>query len=160
MHTLLATEYNKYCHVATLRAGTDHKRSRLPKMQKNTNPHPGLGPENTKENTEKIQKSGNNFRAISPFFLISFLYFWGQPKGGFYIFCRNFFVFSGLRGFCVVCTRPRWVANIVRENPHKIWHAEVGSQSTVDQPLANVLSTPGLTRGWEPSGSEVLLAPK
>ena len=68
------------------------------KIRKNDEiPHPGSGPENTKKNTEKIQKRPKNHRFS--IFSAFFSYFRGPTRGGGF---RHFFVFfriSGLEGF-------------------------------------------------------------
>ena len=76
-------------------------------------PHPGLGP----ENTEKIPKNTK----IAPklpflyFFGIFFRIFGAQPGVGDSYFFRNFFVFSGFRGFCDLY-QARRVANLKVSN--------------------------------------------
>ena len=65
------------------------------KMQ---NPLPGLGPENTKKLPKKYKMAKNH---IFVFLGSSFRIFGAQSgEGGFCIFFRNYFVFSGFRGFC------------------------------------------------------------
>ena len=77
--------------------GTDYKNPWIPKIRKITkkiqNPPSGLGPENTKKLPKKYK--------------VIFSFLGPQPGKGDFVFFRNFFVFSGFRGFCNLYQAPR-----------------------------------------------------